>query len=143
MKNALNNKKRIHINYKGIIHVFFPLFAGALIYLFLRDDASIISNLSNYKISINLNLWLDSFIKYSLADGLWLYSFLWTISLLNQNNKKLVIALTILATSAAIASEICQKYSFIKGTFDYHDIATYLAAYSLFHLSFYFNIDLK
>lgn len=119
---------------KAAYHILMPLFLGALIYVFLRSDNSFISNLSGRKFAFEIYPLLDTYIKYSLADGLWLYAFLWALHLINVNQKRIGQILTLAATAMAIVVEIGQHFNIVSGTFDFLDILTYMFAFLIFQI---------
>jgi len=120
--------------------VFIPLLLGAVIYIFFRDDNSIIINKILYeycqfnylvilKKILNENIKISYFTKYSLPDGLWLFAFgnclmlnkfYYFFHFKNYTNIFLIV----------LSIEFMQANPYFNfGTFDFNDIYAYAIAY--------------
>lgn len=120
-----------------------PLLIGGLIYISFRVESlrmfswfnsislsEVIIRIRNY--TLNYDFLIPDWVKFSLPDGLWLFSFTsltlitWK-SEINSSNLFWLIGLPIIA----LLSEIGQSISIIPGTFDWIDIAMYLFGFML------------
>lgn len=117
---------------KLIYHVFIPLLIGILIYIMFRSNQLRMFNwFEVIKIDKFLNRIRDvsmlaqgfvpGWIKYSLPDGLWSYSFSSSISLL-WNSETKPIHLQNFLFLVVIGTEVLQLFRFAGGTFDLLDI---------------------
>jgi hypothetical protein len=120
---------------KIILNIIIPIIIGSLIYILFRSKSILIFN---YFKVLQLDLIIDSWrlkikmykpydwIVFCLPGGLWMYSYIYAIGLSWKNiiDKKNIIWY-ILPLFLAVSSEFCQYYKFIKGTFDWQDVATY------------------
>jgi|TARA_B110000902_G_C14269761_1_gene572682 hypothetical protein len=123
---------------KKIFIVIFPIFLGNSIYILYRDPTfNIINwldlneNLKNFNIGVNL-VDLPNWVIYNLPDGLWVFSFTYTILFIMKFRfKKKYIFLTLLIPlNISFISEIGQLFGYFQGTFDIYDILFYLIGYS-------------
>lgn len=121
-----------------------PIIAGILIYIFFREDVFLYNKIFQlFKIDIFLEnikgetfmkkISLPSWIKYSLPDGLYIFSISNYFLILNSN--KIGILIGFLFLTALIIIEILQlifgKYFFWLGTYDIMDILFYITGYTL------------
>ena len=82
--------------------------------------------------TLNYDLLIPNWVRFSLPDGLWLFSFISLILItwkneINSSNLFWLIGLPIIA----LLSEIGQSISIVPGTFDWIDIAMYLFGFML------------
>ena len=128
---------------KKLILPFSTLLLGGLIYVSFRIESLRMFSWFNsinfskviYKIrmySLNYESTVPDWVKYSLPDGLWLFSFISLILItwkneINSSNLFWLIGLPLIA----LLSEIGQSISIIRGTFDWTDIAMYLFGFIL------------
>jgi len=72
----------------------------------------------------------NNFIKYSLADGLWIFSYTSAMLILwdNKVTTKNIFWLALLPT-IGITTEIAQFFGFLNGTFDIADVLCYMAGF--------------
>lgn len=128
-----------------------PIFLGGLIYLTYRVDSLLMFNwfkiigltdLVNFLRTDDLlqNLTIPNWVKFSLPDALWLFSFTYIILLLwdFKINKQSVFWIFI-APTVGLFSEIGQLIGIIPGTFDKVDLlllilSTALPFYSVSNL---------
>jgi len=86
-------------------------------------------------------------VKYNLADGLWLYSYMATISIIwKVDNSFSLYAWIIIALLSAFLMETLQSYHVVPGTFDWYDLLAYIIFASLFFFTYqiiFFNIYQK
>jgi hypothetical protein len=128
-----------------------PVFLGGLIYLTYRVDSLLMFNwfkiigltdLVNFLRTDNIlqNLTIPNWVKFSLPDALWLFSFtyiillLWDFKITRQSAFWIFIAPTV-----GLFSEIGQLIGIISGTFDKVDLlllilSTALPFYSVSNL---------
>jgi len=120
-----------------------PLLVGGLIYICFRIESlimfswfnsislsKVIIAIRNY--TLNYDFLIPDWVKFSLPDGLWLFSFISLILItwkneINSSNLFWLIGLPIIA----LLSEIGQSISIVSGTFDWIDIAMYLTGFIL------------
>lgn len=130
-------------NMKKLILPFFTLLSGGLIYVSFRIESlrmfswfnsinlsKAIFTLRTY--SLNYKTSIPDLIKFSLPDGLWLFSFISLILItwkyeINSSNLFWLIGLPLVALS----SEIGQSILIIPGTFDWNDVAMYFIGFIL------------
>lgn len=122
---------------------FLPVFLGGLIYLTYRADTLLMFNwlkfigfteLVNFLRTNNQlqNLTIPHWVKFSLPDALWLYSFTYTILLLwDFKITRQSVLWIFLAPTVGIFSEIGQLIRIIPGTFDSTDLLLLLLSASL------------
>ncbi len=114
------------------LHVFLPLLAGTIVYLFFRSTpiialsfiqpSEIIFHIENSSNALN-------FFVGSFPDFCWLYALLSIQSgLIWGELKKIPLAILFFLYTAPIVTEILQHYNIIKGTADNLDIVAYLLA---------------
>jgi len=125
-----------------VLNIVFPLIIGFLIYLLFRDENLIIyrwfesigvlnvllpnnSDLSELTIAVYIPSWA----KYSLSDGIWMYVFTSTIFVIWVH--KINLYWIVLPFILGIGYEISQLFEYIPGTFDYTDLIFLVSAYLL------------
>ena len=127
-------------NSKKIIHAFFSMFIGSMIYiLFLEKRLLMFKWFKFIKLDFVINFLRDSFYKYriyipksvlfSLPDALWVYSFTMFLSIYFKNK---IILSSIFVGSMII--EILQLW-FVTGTFDMYDV---IYMFILYLIAMYF-----
>lgn len=129
-----------------------PVLLGGLIYLTYRADTLLmfiwfkyigLTGFINFLRTDNLlqNLTIPNWVKFSLPDALWLFSFTYSILLLwdFKLNRQSVIWI-FLAPTVGLFSELGQLVGAIRGTFDNVDLLLLLLATIL---SFSFVINFK
>jgi hypothetical protein len=135
LKGVLNNLIRF------VIHVFFPLVAGSLVYLTLRcSNVLFVGILENIccKYSCTEVILADwDWIKYNLPDGLWVYSLTSLMIIIWKSYTWKSLIWICSGLLIAIISEFCQFIGVFPGTYDPIDIVFYLLAFGLavFNLS--------
>lgn len=118
------------------------LFTGGLIYLGWRTGNLVMFQLiekwgmSDYLKSfrdISTNYSIYEWIKYSIPDGLWLFSYMFLINTV-WGNHKCISSYIFLWTLpvAAILSELLQFITIVPGTFDIVDLMCYILAIIFF-----------
>lgn len=117
-----------------------PVFVGGLIYLTYRTDTLIMFGwFSNIGLSDTVdflrsnqhlqNLNIPSWIKYSLPDALWLFSFNYVLLTLWDFNVNRHSAFWLfLAPAIGLFSEIGQLIGLVPGTFDFMDLVLLIIA---------------
>jgi hypothetical protein len=122
---------------------FLPVFLGGLIYLTYRADTLLMFNwlkfigfteLVNFLRTNNQlqNLTIPHWVKFSLPDALWLYSFTYTILLLwDFKITRQSVLWIFLAPTVGIFSEMGQLIGIIPGTFDSSDLLLLLLSASV------------
>ena len=135
-------------NNKKIAHVIIPIFIGSFIYLIFRSETLIMFDwlhtlgVSDLVIKLRklslFNAQIPLWIKYSLPDGLWVYSLTSLMIIIwkdvRSKSKYYWITSSIII---AIIIEIGQYFKFIPGTYDSIDIFLCLIAFSLSFLILY------
>jgi|SRR5690554_48677 len=111
-----------------------PTFLGGLIYLVYRNDSL---EMFNWFEQINLgsfvnflrtneflqNLSLPAWVKYSLPNALWLFSFTYLLLLIwNFKINKQSILWVFIAPVIGVAFEVGQFFKLVSGTFDINDL---------------------
>lgn len=125
--------------FKFIIHVTIPLLLGGCIYIFFRsldikmfewfNTIGIIEIILNLREVAQSNINLNSWILYSLPDGLWTYSFTSSMIILWRNNDQLGKAFIYLPLMLSVLSELLQYFEIISGTFDWNDLFVVLISF--------------
>lgn len=128
---------------KTLLFPFLTILLGGFIYVFFRVESlrmfswfnsisltKLIMTIRDY--TLNYDLLIPDWVKFSLPDGLWLFSFISLILItwkneINSSNLFWLIGLPIIA----LLSEIGQSISIVPGTFDWIDIAMYLTGFML------------
>lgn len=126
-----------------VLTTLLPLIIGVAIYLLFRTTALMIFDwldfvgLKNFICKIRQeevikNIKPNDFIKYSLADGLWVFSYTSGILLIwnNEINLKNIFWLTILPF-IGLTIEVGQLLGFTTGTFDVSDLLCYVIGFFL------------
>ncbi len=127
-------------NNKKIIHAFFSMFIGSMIYILFREKRLLMFKWFKFiKLDFVINFLRDSFYKYriyipksvlfSLPDALWVYSFTMFLSIYFKNK---IILSSIFVGSMII--EILQLW-FVTGTFDMYDV---IYMFILYLIAMYF-----
>lgn len=127
-------------NSKKIIHAFFSMFIGSMIYILFREKRLLMFKWFKFiKLDFVINFLRDSFYKYriyipknilfSLPDALWVYSFTMFLSIYFKNK---IILSSIFVGSMII--EILQLW-FVTGTFDIYDV---IYMFILYLIAMYF-----
>lgn len=127
-------------NSKKIIHAFFSMFIGSMIYILFREKRLLMFKWFKFiKLDFVINFLRDSFYKYriyipknilfSLPDALWVYSFTMFLSIYFKNK---IILSSIFVGSMII--EILQLW-FVTGTFDIYDV---IYMFVLYLIAMYF-----
>ena len=140
-KSTTINKDSLNIVIKTFIS-FSLLLIGGAIYLGYRSGNLVMFQLLNkFGFSDFLNSFRDiganysiyDWIKYSMPDGLWLFSYMFLIDTIWDNHKcvSYYIFLWILPV-IAIISELLQFIMIVPGTFDIMDLSCYLMAIIIF-----------
>lgn len=140
-KTTTINKDSLNIVIKTFIS-FSLLLIGGAIYLGYRSGNLVMFQLLNkFGFSDFLNSFRDiganysiyDWIKYSMPDGLWLFSYMFLIDTIWDNHKcvSYYIFLWILPV-IAIISELLQFIMIVPGTFDIMDLSCYLMAIIIF-----------
>lgn len=127
-----------------------PVFLGGLIYLTYRADTLLmfswakyigLTDFVNFLRTDNFlqNLTIPNWVKYSLPDALWLFSFTYIILLLwdFKINRQSVLWI-FLTPTVGLFSELGQLVEIIPGTFDKIDLLLLLLA-AIFPLTFVSN----
>lgn len=120
------------------------LFIGGLIYLGWRTGNLVMFQLiekwgmSDYLKSfrdISTNYSIYEWIKYSMPDGLWLFSYMFLIDTVWGNHKCISYYIFLWTLpAAAILSELLQFITIVPGTFDFIDLSCYILAVVVFYI---------
>lgn len=132
----INNRKINHL-FKAFFS-FTLLSVGGLIYLGWREGNLVMFQLiekcgmSDYLLSfrnISTNYSVYDWVKYSMPDGLWLFSYMFLIDAIWTNYKHpMYNAFLWSLPIIAILSELLQFIEIVPGTFDVIDLLCYLFA---------------
>ena len=115
---------------------------GGLIYIIYRDKSLLMFDWFN---SIGVSSGIDGlrslfqgdgvygWVKYSLPDGLWIFSYMFLIDAI-WNGEKIITSKLFLwfLPIVAILSECLQYFGLLSGVFDWKDMASYTLAITLF-----------
>jgi hypothetical protein len=138
------------------LFVLLPILIGGLIYILFRSDKLLmfywfktigigqpIRFLRNTDFIKNSNV--PNWIKYSLPDGLWIFSYVSSMILIwNYKISKISVIWIFILPVIAVSSEFGQLFKVVPGTFDINDLAIYLFSTLLPIVLFkYIFIDLK
>jgi hypothetical protein len=122
--------------------IIFPLALGVLIYFLFQGF-----HLIDPKESVFPLVKMESipyWIRYNLADGLWLYSFIATITIIWKAHLSFYYNLwIIIALLSAILLEVFQSYNIVPGTFDWYDLLSYVIFACIFFAVSKINIKGK
>ena len=134
-------KIKIEVLFK-VIASFIVLLAGGLIYLGWRDGNLVMFQLinefemSNYLVSfkrICANYSIYEWVKYSMPDGLWLFSYMFLIDAIWTNYKQSMYNAFLWSLPIiAILSEFLQMLGIVPGTYDVMDFLCYMLAICCF-----------
>lgn len=130
--------------FKFIIHVTIPLLVGGCIYIFFRsldikmfewfNTIGIIEIILNLRELAQSKINLNSWVLYSLPDGLWTYSFTSSMIILWRNNDQLGKTFIYLPLMLSVLSELLQYFEIISGTFDLNDLFVVLISFLICNL---------
>lgn len=118
------------------------LFFGGLIYIIYRDKSLLMFDWFN---SIGISNEIDGlrnlfqgdgiygWVKYSLPDGLWIFSYMFLIDAIWDGERNIVSKWFLwFLPIVAILSECLQYFGLLPGVFDWMDMACYMLAITLF-----------
>lgn len=135
------DKYSIFVVFKVLLS-FVLLTIGGIIYLGWRSGNLIMfqllekwgmSNLLNSIRNISTDFSLFSWVKYSVPDGLWLFSYMFLIDIIWQNHKSILYYIFLWSLPVvAIMSELLQYVAIVPGTFDIIDLVCYVSAVIIF-----------
>lgn len=145
---SLTEKQLINHHYSNkqrIIRVvisFMTLILGGLIYIGCRDKSllmfnwfeqlGIIGEIDSFRGFVNSE-GVYGWVKYSLPDGLWLFSYMFLIDTIWNDSKSLCSYIFIYALPLfALLSEMLQYWGIFPGVFDWIDVASYTFAIILY-----------
>ena len=141
----LNNYYRRHsIKYRAtkVMLSLVILLLGGMVYVIYRDksllmfdwfDAIGISNKIDGLRSLFHGGGISGWVKYSLPDGLWLFSYMFIIDAIWDRERNVISNMFLRGVPiVAILSECLQYIGFLPGAFDWMDMASYLLAITLF-----------
>lgn len=117
---------------------------GGLIYIGFRDKSLLMFDwFDHLGLSQHVELFRGLFnsegvygwVKYSLPDGLWLFSYMFLIDAIWNGSKSIIAYIFIYYLPfLALMSEILQYFGLVPGVFDWIDIASYLFAILLYNI---------
>lgn len=132
------NKQRI----LKVILSFTILIIGGLIYVGCRDKSLLMFNwFEQIGISDEVDVFrglinsegVYGWVKYSLPDGLWLFSYMFLVDAIWNGSKSIGSYVFIFSLPfLALLSEFLQYFSLFPGVFDWIDVSSYLLAILLF-----------
>lgn len=145
MKNLITDiQTNKNINFAKVVISFILLTIGGVLYLGWRsgnlvmfqliDKLGMTGYLKSFR-DISTNYSLYDYVKYSMPDGLWLFSYMFLIDAIWDNHKcKSYYSFLWVLPAIAIMSELLQAVSIVPGTFDIVDIFHYILAIIIFYL---------
>ena len=118
------------------------LLLGGLVYVIYRDKSLLMFNwFDSIGISNEID-WLRrlfqgegiyGWVKYSLPDGLWLFSYMYIVDAIWDSEKNAMSILFLWGLPVvAVSSECLQYFGLLPGVFDWIDMASYLSAITVF-----------
>lgn len=138
---AINKGSNIIVAFKVLLS-FTLLTIGGLIYLGWRSgnlvmfqifEKSGMSNLLTSIRNVGTEYSLFEWVKYSMPDGLWLFSYMFLIDTIWQNHRYTSYYVFLWSLPAiSIMSELLQYVAIVPGTFDIVDLACYILAIVIF-----------
>lgn len=141
----LNSYYRQHsIKYRAtkVILSLLILFAGGLVYVIFRDKSLLmfdwfdvigISNAVDGLRRLFQGEGIYGWVKYSLPDGLWLFSYMFIIDAIWDRERNVISIMFLWGLPiVAILSECLQYFGLLPGVFDWMDIVSYLLAITMF-----------
>jgi hypothetical protein len=116
-----------------LIHCFIPILSGGLIYIGFRSESLRLFTWLDYlglsilvseirQLFLPIADILPSFIIYSLPDGLWAYSFTFSLRLILQSHEKIRFVFLMIPFTFSIIVEVLQAFHLFQGTFDWADL---------------------
>ncbi|MEE1131319.1 MAG: hypothetical protein UHX00_06845 [Caryophanon sp.] len=129
-----------------IVHVYSPIIVGALIYTLFREDGLLIfrmyeqlffSEWLTYVRQYTMDLYVSSYVMYTLPDALWVYAFtsFMCINWVHEQVSMWRTVFLLLPLLLGAGSEVAQYVLPVLGTFDIADlwsmVLAYLVAYSI------------
>ena len=118
------------------------LLLGGLVYVIYRDKSLLMFNWFD---SIGIGNEIDGlrrlfqgegiygWVKYSLPDGLWLFSYMFIVDAIWDSERNAMSMLFLWGLPVvSILSECLQYFGLLPGVFDWMDMASYLLAITLF-----------
>ena len=134
MKNYLNL----------ILHVFVPVFLGALIYILFRtesltvfmwiDNISLLDEVMILRSSLfGAKEEIPPVILYSLPDGIWVYSATYFMIMIWENNLKDISAWVWISLPfiCSITAELLQSVQLVEGHYCSYDMMFYISFFGL------------
>lgn len=125
-----------------MLQVFLPFLLGSAIYLLWRSKtilmfsrlrfAGLYTPIAALRAECaSVKHLIPGVILYSFPDGLWLYSFTALMGLIwfNEPRRSIRAFWILLPALLAVGSEFAQRFKLIPGTFDWWDVASYIAAW--------------
>ncbi len=130
----------ISTSFKVLIHIFLPIFIGGFLYIGFRSKSLLIFNwahnlglnslIADYRnVCKSYQLELPNWVKYSLPDALWTYSFTSTFCLFWNGRKKLYFL--VIPLILGVGFEVLQFFKKVRGTFDLVDLFFCLSTFIL------------
>ena len=118
------------------------LLLGGLVYVIYRDKSLLMFNwFDSIGISNEID-WLRrlfqgegiyGWVKYSLPDGLWLFSYMYIVDAIWDSEKNAMSILFLWGLPVvAVSSECLQYFGLLPGVFDWIDMVSYLSAITVF-----------
>ncbi len=123
--------------YHFFLFVLQPILLGGLIYMLFRSDTLLmfrwfriikIGKIVQFLRSTNFikSIILPDWVKYSLPDGLWIFSYVSLMILIwDYKISRISIRWILVLPIIAVLSEFGQLFKIVPGTFDIMDLITY------------------
>lgn len=142
--NLNNSCRRYTVKYRAVkvMLSLVILLLGGLIYVIFRDKSLLMFDWFN---TIGISNEIDGlrklfqgegiygWVKYSLPDGLWIFSYMFIIDAIWDRERNAVSILFLWGLPiVAVLSECFQYFGLLPGVFDWIDMASYMLAIVLF-----------
>lgn len=141
----IHNKYITFILSRRLLHVLLSillLIIGGLIYIMYRQDSLLMFNCFDelgiketimHIRSVGTEYSIFDWVKYSLPDGLWLFSYMFLIDTIWNNEKFFLYYFFLwILPFIAILSEVLQIFGIVPGFFDTIDLLCYIGAILVF-----------
>lgn len=137
-----NRQYSIKTRFSRVVLSLGLLFIGGLIYVVYRDKSLImfdwfdsmgLSKTIDYLRGLSQNEGIYGWIKYSLPDGLWTFSYMFIVDAIWNGERNALSLMFIWGLPfVAVLSECLQYLGLCPGVFDWIDLASYMFAIILF-----------
>lgn len=149
----MNNWRNILVDFLQtrffcVVLSFALLFVGGMIYIIFRSESLLMFTCLNkmgmvetiqFFRRLGAEYAISDWIKYSLPDGLWLFSYMFLIDTIWEGKILLSYYFFLWALpTIAVVSEVLQVFGWLPGVFDILDLVCYVGAVVIFLILKYF-----